>query len=143
MMRFFIALISICLVLDHNPQFTRSGGSPEESKTQLVNPFIGTGGHGHTFPGVTVPYGMIQLSPDTRLNGWDACSGYHRSDNLILGFSHTHLSGTGVGDYGDILFMPTAGEQRLKQGNAENPDGYCSRKSDGTEVASPGYYAVD
>jgi predicted alpha-1,2-mannosidase len=117
--------------------------SAQNSKLNLVNPFIGTGGHGHTFPGATVPYGMVQLSPDTRLNGWDACSGYHASDPAILGFSHTHLSGTGIGDYGDILFMPTSGKQQLKQGTAEDPDaGYASRKLDNSEVAIPGYYAV-
>nr|MCU0383236.1 glycoside hydrolase family 92 protein [Cyclobacteriaceae bacterium] len=72
-----------------------------------VNPFIGTGGHGHTFPGATVPFGMVQLSPDTRIDGsWDGCSGYHYSDSVIYGFSHTHLNGTGVSDYGDILLMP-------------------------------------
>lgn len=71
-----------------------------------VNPFIGTGGHGHTYPGVSAPFGMVQLSPDTRVEGWDACSGYHYSDSTILGFSHTHLSGTGAADYGDILFTP-------------------------------------
>ncbi|MFN8279589.1 MAG: GH92 family glycosyl hydrolase [Saprospiraceae bacterium] len=73
-----------------------------------VNPFIGTGGHGHTFPGAVMPFGMVQLSPDTRTEGWDACSGYHYSDTTLLGFSHTHLSGTGVGDYCDILVTPRA-----------------------------------
>jgi predicted alpha-1,2-mannosidase len=117
--------------------------SAQVSKLDLVNPFIGTGGHGHTFPGATVPYGMVQLSPDTRLNGWDACSGYHASDRAILGFSHTHLSGTGIGDYGDILFMPTTGKQLLIQGTAENPDeGYASPKVMGSESAAPGYYTV-
>jgi predicted alpha-1,2-mannosidase len=112
-------------------------------KLEQVNPFIGTGGHGHTFPGATVPYGMVQLSPDTRLNGWDACSGYHASDKAILGFSHTHLSGTGIGDYGDVLFMPTTGKQFLAQGTSENPEnGYASPKIPGSEFASPGYYAV-
>ena len=82
------------------------------TETQLqyidyVNPFVGTGGHGHTFPGPVVPHGMIQPSPDTRIYGWDACSGYHYSDSTINGFSHTHLSGTGCGDYGDVLLMPT------------------------------------
>ena len=67
-----------------------------------VNPFIGTGGHGHTFPGATVPFGMVQLSPDTRMEGWDGCGGYHYSDSVIYGFSHTHLSGTGVPDYADL-----------------------------------------
>ncbi|MFY0626739.1 MAG: GH92 family glycosyl hydrolase [Reichenbachiella sp.] len=114
-----------------------------QSFTDWVNPFIGTGGHGHTFPGATVPNGMVQLSPDTRLNGWDACSGYHISDNAILGFSHTHLSGTGIGDYGDVLFMPTSGKQASRQGTAENPDnGYASRKKADSEKASPGAYSV-
>ena len=117
--------------------------SAQVSKLDLVNPFIGTGGHGHTFPGSTVPYGMVQLSPDTRLNGWDACSGYHASDQAILGFSHTHLSGTGIGDYGDILFMPTTGKQELTQGTSEKPNtGYASLKVQGSESASPGYYTV-
>ena len=80
--------------------------------TQYVNPFIGTGGHGHTYPGAAVPFGMMQLSPDTRLTGWDGCSAYHYSDSVVYGFSHTHLSGTGISDYGDILFMPTVGEVR-------------------------------
>jgi putative alpha-1,2-mannosidase len=70
--------------------------SAQQDLTQYVDPFIGTGGHGHTFPGATMPFGMVQLSPDTRLSGWDGCSGYHYSDNVIYGFSHTHLSGTGV-----------------------------------------------
>ena len=70
---------------------------------ELVNPFIGTGGHGHTFPGATAPFGMVQLSPDSRLDGWDGCSGYHYSDSVIYGFSHTHLSGTGCSDYGDVM----------------------------------------
>src|SRR6478672_6548035 len=89
----------------------------------LVNPFIGTGGHGHTYPGASVPFGMVQLSPDTRLEGWDGCSGYHYSDSIIYGFSHTHLSGTGVPDYCDILVMPTTGTVQFK-----NSD-YCSQFS--------------
>ena len=75
-----------------------------------VNPFIGTGGHGHTFPGAVVPHGMIQPSPDTRIDGWDACSGYYYDDNTINGFSHTHVSGTGCCDYGDVLLMPIVGK---------------------------------
>jgi predicted alpha-1,2-mannosidase len=78
---------------------------------QYVDPMIGTGGHGHTFPGATLPFGMVQLSPDTRIDGsWDGCSGYHYSDSIIYGFSHTHLSGTGCSDYGDIVLMPFVGE---------------------------------
>lgn len=111
--------------------------------TDSVNVFIGTGGHGHTFPGATLPHGMVQLSPDTRLFGWDACSGYYYDDTSIMGFTHTHLSGTGIGDYGDILFMPVVGEKPLIAGIAEKPDeGYRSRFSHGQESARPGYYQV-
>lgn len=102
-----------------------------------VNPFIGTGGHGHTFPGATVPYGMVQLSPDTRIDGsWDGCSGYHYSDNLIYGFSHTHLNGTGVSDYGDIMLMPTMGEPSFDN------KVYSSTFSHANEKASAGFYSV-
>ena len=101
--------------------------------TRYVNPFVGTGGHGHTFPGAIVPFGMVQVSPDTRLTGWDGCSGYHYSDDVVYGFSHTHLSGTGISDYGDILLMPTIGP--LKKN-------YASRFSHQDETASPGFYTV-
>lgn len=104
--------------------------------TKYVNPFIGTGGHGHNFPGASLPFGMVQLSPDTRLSGWDGCGGYHYSDSVIYGFSHTHLSGTGVPDYCDVLLMPTVGE--IKFINKE----YCSGFSHKNESASPGYYSV-
>ncbi|MEE3097155.1 MAG: glycoside hydrolase family 92 protein, partial [Bacteroidota bacterium] len=70
-----------------------------EDILNFVDPFIGTGFHGHTFPGPTLPFGMVQVGPDTRIEGWDGCSGYHYSDTIIYGFSHTHLSGTGIGDY--------------------------------------------
>ena len=76
------------------------------AQSQYVNPFVGTDEHGHTYPGAIVPFGAVQLSPDTRLDGWDGCSGYHYSDSRIYGFSHTHLSGTGCSDYGDILVTP-------------------------------------
>ena len=104
---------------------------------QYVNPFIGTGGHGHTFPGATTPFGMLQLSPDTRIDGsWDGCGGYHYSDTLIYGFSHTHLNGTGVSDFGDIMLMPTMGEPSLN--NME----YSSTFSHQNEKASAGFYSV-
>ena len=102
----------------------------------FVNPFIGTGGHGHTFPGASVPFGMVQLSPDTRLTGWDGCSAYHGSDTVIYGFSHTHLSGTGCSDYGDILIMPVSTHPEMKD------YGYASPFSKAEESASPGYYRV-
>src|SRR5262245_49680436 len=109
--------------------------------TPFVDPFIGTGGHGHTFPGATVPFGMVQLSPDTRLTGWDGCSGYHHDDEWIYGFSHTHLSGTGCSDYGDILFMPGVGDVAWGNG-ADGKPGYRQHFSHGNETASAGYYSV-
>ena len=115
--------------------------APPDRLTSYVNPFVGTGGHGHTFPGPSLPFGMIQPGPDTRLTGWDSSSGYHYSDNRIVGFSHTHLSGTGIPDYGDILLMPTTGEARLSNGLDGTP-GYSSSFSHATEEAEPGYYAV-
>ena len=108
---------------------------------EFVNPFIGTGGHGHTFPGATTPFGMVQLSPDSRLTGWDGCSGYHYSDSFIYGFSHTHLSGTGVSDYGDLLFMPLNGGRKWDNGSDGKP-GYRSAFSHENEKASPGFYSV-
>ena len=115
----------------------------QENYTHYVNPFIGTAGHGHTYPGASLPHGMVQLSPDGGTTGWDWCSGYHYSDSSIIGFSHTHLSGTGCADYGDILFMPTTGPIKLDPGTKVNPDaGYRSRFSHKSEIASPGYYAV-
>ncbi len=111
--------------------------SQAQDFAQHVNPFIGTGGHGHTFPGATVPYGMVQLSPDTRIDGsWDGCGGYHYSDNIIYGFSHTHLNGTGVSDYGDIMLMPTMGEPSF-----DNKI-YSSTFLHANEKASAGFYAV-
>ena len=117
----------------------------QETKTYVdyVNPFIGTGGHGHTYPGAVVPFGMIQPSPDTRIYEWDACSGYHYSDSTINGFSHTHLSGTGCCDYGDILIMPTVGVQEYQWlGPNHQQTAYNSRFSHENEIASPGYYSV-
>src|ERR1044072_8728045 len=117
--------------------------SAQRDLTRYVNPFIGTGGHGHTFPGAIVPFGMVQLSPDTRLTGWDGCSGYHYSDSRLYGFSHTHLNGTGISDYGDILLMPTVGEAFLNALNKGSPDkGYASRFQHANEKASPGFYSV-
>lgn len=112
--------------------------------TRYVDPFIGTGSHGHTFPGASLPFGMVQLSPDTRNDGsWDSCAGYHLSDTNILGFSHTHLSGVGVPDYGDILVMPITGEVRLNPGDPAKPrSGYRSAFRHETEKAEPGYYSV-
>jgi predicted alpha-1,2-mannosidase len=115
-----------------------------DDAASFVNPFIGTGGHGHTFPGATLPFGMVQLSPDTRLDGWDGCSGYHFTDSVVYGFSHTHLSGTGVSDYGDILLMPVVGEVFFNNGSKSGPEhGYASAFDKATEKAEPGWYAAE
>ena len=113
----------------------------EATPADYVNPMVGTGGHGHTFPGAVWPFGMVQLSPDTRIDdSWDGCGGYYYEDSFIYGFSHTHLSGTGVSDYGDVLMMPTGGpSSRLP---SFNPYAYRSRYSHSTEVAEAGYYSV-
>ena len=114
-----------------------------QDNLRWVDPRIGTGGHGHCFPGAAVPFGAVQLSPDTYNNGWDWCSGYHISDTSIMGFSHTHLSGTGCGDLLDFLIMPGTGAVRIVPGTRENPEsGYRSRFSHADEVTTPGYYSV-
>jgi len=129
---FFIALAAIlggCTAAD----------SDRREPIDYVDPFIGTGFHGHTYPGATYPFGAVQLSPDTRNAGWDACAGYHWDDDTIIGFSHTHLSGTGCADLADILFHPTSSEPTLV------PRGYIfepHRFSHDDEQASPGYYRV-
>ena len=115
--------------------------SPTEKRPfDTVDVFIGTGGHGHTHPSATLPFGMMQLSPDTRLDGWDGCSGYHYTDNHIYGFSHTHLSGTGILDYGDVLLMPT--NEVVFNNGADGEKGYRSSFSHDNEIATPGYYSV-
>jgi predicted alpha-1,2-mannosidase len=123
--------------------FHRSGAAPAEDFTRYVNNFVGTGGHGHTHPAAAVPFGVVQIGPDTFNEGWDWCSGYHYSDSSIMGFSHTHLSGTGVGDMLDVLVMPMTGELRTEPGTREKPSsGYRSRFSHSKESATPGYYSV-
>ncbi len=150
MKRFYILCTSMLLV------FAAAAQSPKQSTntSQWVNVFIGTNGMGHTFPGACFPYGFVQLSPDTdtiphNINGvyqprvYDYCAGYQHRDSSIVGFSHTHFSGTGHSDLGDILIMPYSGETKLNPGTADNPDGgYRQRFHHETEVAAPGYYAV-
>jgi predicted alpha-1,2-mannosidase len=112
----------------------------QQNYAQYVDPMIGTGGHGHTFPGATVPFGMVQLSPDTRIDGsWDGCSGYHYDDTKIYGFSHTHLSGTGCSDYGDILLFPTT--ETITTADLKKQK-YSSTFTHANEKANAGYYSV-
>ncbi len=110
---------------------------------QWVDPFIGTGGHGHTYPGATVPFGMVQVGPDNGRSGWDWSSGYHWSDSVLTGFSHTHLSGTGIGDLLDVLVMPVAGPVDLAvERGSDGMRPYADRLDHDEEEAAPGYYAV-
>ena len=110
---------------------------------QFVDPYIGTGGHGHTYPGATVPFGMIQVSPDNGFSSWDWCSGYHYSDSVVAGFSHLHLSGTGIGDLADILFMPTNKAIELStKATSRDLIAYKSTYSHKNETSKPGYYQV-
>lgn len=134
-----ISLLTVCCMLMVSLTFA------QQNLAKLVNPFVGTGGHGHTFPGAVVPFGMVQLSPDTRVDGsWDGCSGYHHSDSIIYGFSHTHLSGTGCSDYGDIMLMPVVSEMKVLGYERDyiNPKNYQSKFSHQNEKATAGYYSV-
>ena len=115
----------------------------EESLTRWVDPKIGTGGHGHVFVGANVPFGMVQLGPTSIPQEWDWCSGYHQSDSTVIGFSHTHLSGTGIGDLFDVTVMPVVGEVTYARGVEEDPQSGLWSYADRTkEVVRPGYYSV-
>ena len=149
-----VVVFSLLLMLFSSNLFAQTSDS---DYCRYVNPFIGTERMGHTFPGAAVPFGMVQLSPDTDTIGyWDTenntynrkvyeyCAGYQYEDNTIVGFSHTHFSGTGHSDLGDFLIMPNTGELKLTPGTEENPDsGFRSRFSHEQEAASPAYYIVE
>ncbi|RYG55974.1 glycoside hydrolase family 92 protein, partial [bacterium] len=143
------ALLFITTNLLPSCSYAAPSAAPKQSKVPKlsgpvanVNPMVGTAEHGHTYPGATVPFGMVQVSPDTRIETWDGSSGYHYSDNSIRGFSHSHLSGTGVGGLGDIMLMPIVGDVQLSAGEPGKTPGYASRFSHTNEQASPGYYKV-
>jgi len=111
--------------------------------TAYVDPFIGSGGHGHVFVGAGVPFGAVQVGPDNFYKGWDWCSGYHYGDSVLIGFAQTHLSGTGIGDLGDVLIMPYTGPVKTDKGTEAIPgSGYASRYSHKQEQVRPGYYSV-
>ena len=124
--------------------FSLSSCSGTESQyTDYVNLKIGTGGHGHVFVGANVPFGMVQLGPTSIPQEWDWCSGYHDSDSTVIGFSHTHLSGTGIGDLFDITVMPVSGEVTFARGNESDPEsGLWSYADRSREICRPGYYSV-
>ena len=117
--------------------------SAQKDYASYVNPYIGSGGHGHVFVGANVPFGAVQLGPSNIYKGWDWCSGYHYSDNIIIGFSHNHLSGTGCADLGDVSLMPYSGSLRTARGEQGNIEGAASSyfRHDNEKVM-PGYYAV-
>ncbi|KAF2513674.1 glycoside hydrolase family 92 protein [Flavobacterium zhairuonense] len=132
----FFTLLGLCCLQMHSQ-------TSKQNLTQYVDPYIGTGFHGHVFMGANVPFGGVQLGPVNISQGWDWCSGYHYSDQTIIGFSHTHLSGTGIGDLGDFLFMPAIGKVNLKKGTAKDmANGYISDFDRKDEKAKPGYYSV-
>ena len=117
--------------------------APKEKLTEYVNPLIGSGGHGHVFVGAHVPFGMVQLGPTSITTTWDWCSGYHQDENSVIGFSHTHLSGTGIGDLFDVTVMPVIGEVSYWRGTLDDEKSGLWSPADRTqEVAKPGYYAV-
>ena len=117
--------------------------APAEDYASWVNPKIGTGGHGHVFVGANVPFGFVQLGPTGIPQQWDWCSGYHDSDSTVIGFSHTHLSGTGIGDLFDITFMPVTGPTRPERGSEDDPmSGSWSYAQRSKEIVEPGYYSV-
>ena len=147
---FLLALGGLCFGCTRHPQET----TEHADFLHYVNPIIGTNGMGHTFPGACAPFGIVQLSPDTdtiphNIDGvyqprvYEYCAGYQHKDSTIVGFSHTHFSGTGHSDLGDILVMPVTGEVKFHPGTQTDPDaGYRSRYSHDTEKAAPGYYTV-
>lgn len=130
-----IYILTLCLTILFNIQ--------AQNPTHFVDPFVGSGGHGHVFVGANVPYGAAQVGPNNFYKGWDWCSGYNYRDSAIVGFSHLHLSGTGIGDLGDVLIMPYMGSVQLNRGyEKEQYSGYASWFSHKNEKASPGYYSV-
>ena len=129
-------VLFVCLCMLHSLQ--------AQKIIDYVDPFIGSGGHGHVFVGANVPYGAVQVGPSNFYKGWDWCSGYNYRDSVIVGFSQLHLSGTGIGDLGDVLVMPYMGDVKLNKGKEkERYSGYASKFSRKTEKVTPGYYSVN
>ncbi|OIR14184.1 glycosyl hydrolase family 92 [mine drainage metagenome] len=139
--KFFLVIAILCNTIFINAQ----SENKNIDLTKYVNPFIGTADHGHVFLGASVPFGFVQLGPANLISGdgWDWCSGYNYISNTIVGFTHTHLSGTGIGDLNDILLMPTTGKLFLTEGTNDNlNNGYVSTFSHNNEICKPGYYSV-
>jgi len=143
-MRKYLLIVALLLTLVSCNRPAGENRQENDRLTEWVNPFIGTGYHGHTFPGAAFPFGQVQVSPDNGTQGWDWCSGYHYSDSMIAGFSHLHLSGTGIGDLCDISFLPLTCEPESKKGesNMNFLKRYSVKFSHDNEHAEPGYYSV-
>lgn len=139
-----ITIFTLLAILQLTTNLTIQGQSKEKQPSDYVNPFLGTDFFGHTFPGASLPYAMVHLSPDTGTEGWTYCAGYVYTDNSIIGFSHTHWSGVGMVNGGEVMLMPTVSQKlQVVPGTAQNPDeGYRSRFDKKDEFASPGYYSV-
>lgn len=141
--RCFSVLAATAVAFTACDQQQNQSTNSEQSLVQYVDPYIGSGGHGHVFVGANVPFGAVQLGPTNIVKGWDWCSGYHYSDSVVIGFQHTHLSGTGIGDLGDVLMMPFTGDIRTEPGTQENPtSGYGSHYTHDREKVAAGYYSV-
>lgn len=142
-MRNFTLLILFVTIITSCKIKIKNDNSKKDVFVSHVNPLIGTGGHGHTYPGATVPFGMLQVSPDNGISSWDWCSGYHYSDSIVAGFSHLHLSGTGIGDLADILFMPVNRKLDLTAKAASRDFlPYKSKYNHVNEKTTPGSYQV-
>jgi predicted alpha-1,2-mannosidase len=140
----FFAILSLLTILNFSACSTSQKTAEETDFSQYVDPYIGTGFHGHVFMGANVPFGAVQPGPTNYIKGWDWCSGYHHSDSIMTGFSQLHLSGTGIGDLGDVLITPYTGQLLFSPGDTKEPlSGYASKYSHDKEKAEPGYYEVD
>ncbi|MEM6965630.1 MAG: GH92 family glycosyl hydrolase [Bacteroidota bacterium] len=135
-------LLSLSFIYSCQNESSSTSTSDQDKLTQYVNPFMGTANHGHVYPGATVPFGMVQLSPDNGTQGWDWCSGYNWESDTIVGFSHTHLSGTGIGDLLDISMMPTQEQIDFSKKSVPKQSVYAASFSHNNENASPGFYEV-
>lgn len=133
---FVVVLLSTVFLL-------QAKSNPVQDYTKFVDPYIGSSYHGHVFVGTSTPFGMVQVGPNNIHKGWDWCSGYHYSDSIVIGFSHTHLNGTGCTDLGDVLLMPVSGDVRTPRGNQDDiSQGYASLYSHKNEVVRPDYYSL-
>src|SRR6201986_1408769 len=134
-------LVMATLLFSNKPASAQNKAA--KTLTSYVDPYIGAGGHGHVFVGASVPFGAVQLGPENFYKGWDWCSGYNYGDSVLIGFSHMHLIGTGIGDLSDVLIMPYTGPVKTDKGVEKNTStGYASHYSHKTEKVKPGYYSV-